>query len=344
MSEKHPLDGANPLHEEQESPFPSQSSVLDESELLRRIVSAYKIGPVKSCRFQERGDADVYRVAARGANYYLKVYRPPHRKVNAESEARFVARLAEGGLPVVRAVSRKDGVYASEVVANEGLRPILLFEEAPPPLPKELPISRMAQLGATIARTHDLADADETSYDLPTFDLETIEVERAPHIRRFANDKGSEFLTAVIEWIRPQLAAILREAPEWGICHADLVLSNVRLGSEGLTLFDFGSMARTYRGYELAVAYWSLGHRYLDQRESCWEAVLKGYGSVRSLPGRLADRLPLFLALREVAFLGGNAATLPLRLGTQPFESGFVSDGLKRIRSILEEAGVPGIG
>ena len=342
MSESQPVDAV--LGGQEETVFPAQSSVLDESALLEHVVREYQIGAAKSCRFLERGDADIYRVKTRGADYYLKVFRPPRSEVHAESEARFVARLAEVGVPVVCAVRRSDGAYASEVFASEGTRPILLFEEAPPPLPKELPVESMAGLGATIARVHEVADTDDSTYEIPARDLKTIEVERALHIREFASEEDSTFMAEVIEWIRPQLAAIPRETPEWGICHADLVMSNVRMGTDGLVLFDFGSIARTYRGFDLSVVYWSLGHRYLDQREELWEAFLKGYESVRSLPDRLAERLPALHALRELAFLGGNAATLPLRLGTEPFESDFMSDGFDRMRSILRQAGAWEIG
>lgn len=323
-----------------ETVFPAQSSVLDESALLERVAGAYEIEPAASCRFLERGATDVYRVATREANYYLKVYRPPNERTRAESEARFVAQLAKGGLPVVQAVRRKDGSFASTVHASEGARPILLFEEAPPPLPKELTLEQMADLGAVVAGVHELADADDTPYDLPTFDLKTIEAERAPHIRQFASTEDAEYMDSVIELLRVRLSEIPREQPEWGICHADLVLSNVRMGAEGVTLFDFGNIARTYRGFDLSVIYWSLGHRYEGQRRACWKALLGGYKSIRSLPDRLPERLPCFLALRELAFLGGNAATLPIRLGTAPFESSFMEDGFDRIRSTLAKPGL----
>jgi len=322
--------------------FPAQSSVLDESKLLESVVRQYPIGSIDSCRFLERGDSDIYRVKAGGADYYLKVHRPPDQRIHSESEARFVARLAEIGLGVVLAVPRTDGAFATEVVASEGPRPMLLFEEAPPPLPKEPPFELMPDLGAAIARVHALGDAEDEAYDLPSFDLQTIELERAPYIRTFATEEDSQFMDKVIEWIRPQLAAIPREAPEWGICHADLVLSNVREAEEGVTLFDFGGMARTYRGYDLTVVYWSLGGRVPDQRDKYWTNLLAGYESVRPLPEKLEERLPAFHALRELSFLGGNAATLPLRLGTEPFEpieSSFVHAGFERIRKILENAG-----
>jgi len=321
--------------------FPSQSSVLDESALQDRVVGEYPIRSVRSCHFLSRGDADIYRVISAGANYYLKVYRPPKKRTHVESEAVFVARLAEAGLPVVRAVRRRDGAFASLALASEGLRPILMFEEAPPPLPRELSTKRMEALGRTIARVHGLADSDPTPYDLPSFDLKTVETERVPHIRRFATEEDRIFMETVVEWIRPQLSEIQRASPEWGICHSDLVLSNVRDGEGGVYLFDFGSIARTYREFELGVVFWSLGHRYLNQREELWGALLNGYEAVRSLPSGLAARLPMLLSLRELAFLGGNAATLPLRLGTEPFESTFIHDGFVRIRSILSEVDEP---
>ncbi len=342
MGTHHAADHSS--EHESEPFFPAQSTVLDESALLQRIVKTYRIGQPESCRFLCRGAADVYRVVARGANYYLKIYRPPSPQAHAESEARFLARLSEAGLPVVRAVPRTDGTYACQVLASEGPRPILLFEEAPPPLPGELVVEQMTALGQTVARMHELADADSAPYDLPTFDLDTIEVERAQDIRQFASEDDAAFMTAVIDWMRPRLAEILREAPEWGICHGDLVLSNVRVGEEGVTLFDFGNITRTYRGLELAIVFWSLGHRYADQRAGCWKALLGGYESIRSLPDGMTERLPIFLILRELAFLGGNATSLPLRLGTEPFESSFMSDGFNRIRSTLKEAGVQDVG
>jgi len=308
--------------------------VLGEAALLRRVVSAYGFGSEASCRFLSRGAADIYRVTAEGTRSYLKVFRPPETKAHAEAGARLVARLAEAGIPVVRAIPRSDGAYASEVRASEGRRPILLFEEAPPPLPEVLDPTLMQEFGTVVAHVHERIDADGTAYDLPAIDLDAILAEKIPSIERFVDQADLEYLNAVVNRIRPQLAGIPREAPEWGVCHADLVLSNVR-GPQGVTLFDFGDAATTYRGLELAVVFWSLGHRYLDQRDALWSAFLDGYQTVRALPDELEARLPAFLALREISFLGGNAATLPLRLGTEPFESDFMRNGFDRIRSYL---------
>jgi len=302
-------------------------------------VRDYAIAPAKSCRFFDRGDSDIYRVETEQHLYYLKVYRPPNTQEQAESEARFVHRLAEANLPVVRPIPRHDGVYASVAYAGEGARPILLFEEAPPPLPRTPSEDQISALGSLVTRVHEIADSEPTPNGISSFDLETLVKERIPAIRTFATtEEDAAFLDNVLAIIRPTIEAIPRTAPEWGLCHADLVLSNARGDAQGVWLFDFGNLACTYRGFDLSIVYWSLGHRDREKRDDLWAAFLGGYTAIRPLPAKLRERLPAYLAMRELALLGGNAESLPLRLGTAPFESTFMHDGFSRIRRILSLA------
>jgi len=90
----------------------------------------------------------------------------------------------------------------------------------------------------------------------------------------------------------------------------------------------------------LAIVYWSLGNRYRDDKNHLWEAFLQGYQCIRPLPEALSERLAIMLILRQIGFLGGNCATLPLRLGTEPFESDFIDNGIKRLKTLVEESGI----
>jgi Ser/Thr protein kinase RdoA (MazF antagonist) len=118
-------------------------------------------------------------------------------------------------------------------------------------------------------------------------------------------------------------------------------MSNVRLTAEGtITLFDFGNAVRTWRAYDLAVIYWSLGNRNRDCRDHLWESFLEGYAAIRPLPEALSARLAEMLILRQISFLGGNCATLPLRLGTAPFESDFLENGMKQLKTLVENSGI----
>ena len=134
--------------------FPAQSSVLDEEALLQRVVPEYDISAAKDCLFFSRGDPDIYQVHTVGPTFYLKVYRPPHPAAQAEAEAHLVADLSRHGASVVAAVRRRGGAFATEVVASEGRRPVLLFEEAPADGLDPLEEDSCRQLGVAVAKLH----------------------------------------------------------------------------------------------------------------------------------------------------------------------------------------------
>lgn len=319
--------------------FPVQSSVLDEKALLSEVVTDYCIPEPESCRFLTRGDADIYRVEAALRNFYLKVYRPPQSLERTEAEASFVWALSVYGIPVVKPVRRIDGSFAFRASAPEGIRPMLLFEEAPPPLPLRLDEELLSQIGEKVASLHKVADDFDTDFGIPEMDVKSFLQEQVFHSGQFLSDLEGAYLQNVSAHLEGFLQRQSRESPEFGLCHADLVLSNVRLTTEGtITLFDFGNAMKTWRALELATVYWSLRNRNQDSQERLWEALLRGYESIRPLPKMLSEGLGSMLVFRQIGFLGGNCATLPLRLGSEPFESGFIEEQVKRLRRFVEES------
>jgi len=323
------------------SAFPVQSSVLDEEALLLRVVKDYCIPTPDSCRFLTRGDADIYRVETATTNFYLKVYRPPQSLELAEAEASFVSALSASGIPVVKPVPRIDGRFAFQVSAPEGTRPMLLFEEAPPPLPSQLDEALLTQIGEKVALVHIAADGFSTDFGVPAMESDVFLKEQVYYTSRFLSKQESAYLCDVSKNLGPILKKLPHTTPDFGLCHADLVISNLRLTTDGtITLFDFGNVLKTWRAFELAVIYWSLGNRYRDCRDHFWKAFLQGYESVRPLPEALAERLAVMLVLRQIGFLGGNCATLPLRLGAEPFESNFIEKGMKQLKKLVEESRV----
>lgn len=321
--------------------FPVQSSVLDEEELFAEVVKDYHIEDAKSCRFLSRGDADIYRVITKTRNFYLKVYRPPKSKEETEAEATLVWALSEAEIPVVKPVHRADHQFAAQVPAPEGMRPMLLYEEAPPPIPGELDERILSRIGAKVALFHNAADRLDTHIGIPEIDVDKALQENVIYTSQFLSEQKSAYLRNVAV----RLGGFLRKQPrntfDFGICHADLVMSNVRMTKEGeITLFDFGNAMKTWRAFELAVIYWSLGHRYENDREKLWRGFLRGYESNRPLPGGLSENLNVLLVFRQISFLGGNCASLPLRLGTEPFESGFIENEIKRLGQFVDQSGI----
>jgi Ser/Thr protein kinase RdoA (MazF antagonist) len=321
--------------------FPVQSSVLDEEELFSEVVKEYCISDPITCRFLSRGDTDIYRVKTLKRNYYLKIYRPPKTLDSAETEASFVWALSNFGAKVVKPVPRRNGQFADQVNAPEGIRPMLMYEEAPPPLPKELDDELLSIIGEKVAFVHNVADNINASFNIPEIDIKEHLRECVYFTSQFLSDKEGKYLKDVATHLRNYLQKQSTISSDFGFCHADLVMSNIRLTEdEVVTFFDFGNALKTWRAYDLSVVHWSLVNRYKDRGDKLWDAFLLGYKSNRPLPILLIENLAALLVLRQIGFLGGNCATLPLRLGTEPFESGFIEQGMSRLKRLVELSGI----
>ena len=316
--------------------FPAQSSVLDEEALLARVVKEYRIREPSTCRFLVRGDSDIYRVSAGGKRFYLKVYRPPITAVQVEAEARLVAGLFSRGVAVVLAVKRRDGDYASEVVATEGRRPILLFEEAPPyPFPL-LEVANAHALGVAIGQLHDAADSLGMGCQLRTVDCDWALNYMLPFAKDHMSHQDYAYLKDLGARIRLRVEELPTGPPDFGLCHNDLALCNIRRSHDGdITFFDFGSAAVSWRASELGVVQQALHRPETSCRhKKMWEAFVEGYASVRALPVDIDELLPVLLLLRRMMGLSGALASCPLRMGTENFSEDFVNSGLAGIREL----------
>ena len=308
--------------------FPAQSSVLDEEALLHRVVGDYDIPSPQACLFLSRGDSDVYRIYTEGPRYYLKVYRPPHSLAWAESEARFVTGLSHLGIPVVGVVERKDGAFATQVVASEGRRPALVFQEAPDAQLAPVDTDACLRFGAALAKLHQAADALDEDYAFRVFDCDYVSQALLPFAERLIDRDDRATLRALVKTMRSRLQYFSTSPPGFGLCHADLVLSNVRLGDDGsIVFFDFGNAAFTWRACDLAVAHQTLARRQAQApHDLLWGAFQRGYAQVRELPEGTEQKLPLFLLLRKVSWIAGVMASCPLRMGIETFSHEWVKE------------------
>ena len=199
----------------------------------------------------------------------------------------------------------------------------------------------MSQIGEKVALVHEIADDIGTSICIPEIDLDEHLQECVYFTSQFLSDQESKYLEEVSTHLKNFLQRQSRTPSEFGLCHADLVMSNIRLTDGGeVTFFDFGNAIRTWRAYDLSVVHWSLVNRYKDNGEKLWGSFLQGYKSSRPLPKLLLEILAVLLVLRQIGFLGGNCASLPLRLGTEPFESGFIEQEMIRLKQLVELSGI----
>ena len=325
--------------------FPAQSSVLDEEALLQRVVPEYDISAAKDCLFFSRGDPDIYQVHTVGPTFYLKVYRPPHPAAQAEAEAHLVADLSRHGASVVAAVRRRGGAFATEVVASEGRRPVLLFEEAPATGLDPLDEDACRQLGIAVAKLHSAGDC------VPRERAALFEpADLVPYVRRLAYEEDYAELESLREKLEEELRSLpgYQEDDDVGWCHCDLVLSNIRRRQDGeIVFFDFGNAAFVSRACELARVRRTLTRPDApEQSEELWAAFLHGYAETRQVPKARdgADQLMILGALRQIRWIGGAMASCPLRMGTETFNREWVRKQLGGVRESVTKIVEPEVG
>ncbi len=330
---RYGLDISNSGQLDDRTVFPAQSSVLDEEVLLQRVDSEYDITEALGCTFHYRGDSDVYHVNTAGPTYYLKIYRPPVSIDQAEAEALFVADLALHGASVVPAVYRNDGSYASEVIAPEGSRAALLFEEVPV---TSFTVSEEAscQLGVAVAQLHTAGDLIDTDYPVLREEHDYL-----PFARRLAYKEDYAELQDLRRKLKRRLSELLvgRDEQDMGWCHDDLVPSNIRRRSDGtVVFFDFGNARFISRGFELSQVRRILRIKDdLDRSKMLWRTFLDAYAEVRPVPDGMTgnDILLIRDAPQEIGWISGAMASCPLRMGTERFNPEWVREHLVQIRT-----------
>ena len=317
--------------------FPVQSSVLDEVTLLKRVVNQFECPRPVSCRFYTRGDSDIYRVTTKESCYYLKVYRPPHPPSQAEAEAEYVTDLAKAGVNVVKPIRRTDGYFATTVDAPEGVRPILLFNEAPAGVIDADCGLTCRELGTAVAGLHQATDALDTDYQIPVFDIDSMATGTLPYAEQYLSTSDFESLTDTVNLANLKLSGASRRKPDFGLCHADLVMSNLRYNvNTGVSFFDFAGAAYTWRLLDIVTASRSMARTLkLNDQDTLLE-VKAGYSSERALPNNFGQLLPAIQIMGWLGWIGGNAATLPLRLGIESMEGNIFTNVIQRIREAAD--------
>jgi Ser/Thr protein kinase RdoA (MazF antagonist) len=314
--------------------FPAVSTVLSADAISERILPLYELTPPVRCRLLSRGLNDTYRVSTGDGDRYLRVYRHGWRSTSAcDAELQVMLELRRAGLEVSVPVPRTDGSLLTVVSAAEGDRQIALFTPAEGEDVREITTRHARAYGRLAARLHEIIDASTVAYDRPTLDETHLIDEPMRAITAWASQLPDcsgdlEFLTRVAGVARERIATLERASPGFGMCHGDLHPGNVRFGDRlQPTLFDFDCCGYGLRSYDMTVFYWNsfLEQRSSNWQDSRWDAFLKGYGEIRSVPEDLHENLPFFLVARHIWLMGldcsGQSDWLPQWLTPDWFSS-----------------------
>ncbi len=245
----------------------------------------------------------VYRVRPSGAEEpphsatrILRLSHVSHRTPDEiAAELAFVGYLHSHGAPVCAPLP-----VEGNTLEVDGPWTAVLFEEAPGRAPEEADQgpSLFEAWGAAIGRFHRLAG----SYAGPP----RRAWEDDPHLDFRARLAAEPTILRRAEALLGRLRALPRDV-DFGMVHGDAHAGNLRLDRGRLRFFDFDDCAERWFAQDIAVVlFYAVLQRWIPDgaRERAARdflpPFLRGYRRERPLPGKLAERLPDFLALREL--------------------------------------------
>jgi Ser/Thr protein kinase RdoA (MazF antagonist) len=267
------------------------------------VEDRYTIGRVVECVLYRSYANEVYRIrAAQGTTYFFKVARRSWRSLDdVRWEAELQIHLNRHRIPVAEPLPQRSGNVVAVLEAPEGRRAAVLYEETlgQKPHPPHSPALYSA-FGAAAARMHDAMDRFDAPSPRParstewlvTMSTAIVSAQLALHSdeRAFVDAFGT-WLAGEIDSRAPSL--------EWGICHGDLTLDNLRIDDNGtVTFFDFDLATPAWRVSDLCGLYtWSLSD---DSAVPLWHAFLAGYRTERRFTEAEEAAVPFFAAAYDL--------------------------------------------
>ncbi len=321
--------------------FPSIASILSPEALIQDVLPGYAIGNVTNCQLFSSGFNHTYRVQTEvGKTYYLRAYRRAWRtQEDILYELDVLNHLKHKDFPAIRPLQYQDGKDYVSVPAPEGLRILVLFNEAPG---RDLSYveepEKMSHIyGQAVAGLHNALDDFDSQHARFRLDLANFIDQPIRYIEPFLVQRPDDWVYVLhfADTLRQRLEQIPENRLERGFCHGDLQGYHAKKGSDGvLTFFDFDCGGFGYRAYDLAVFLWCC--RLEDAVEARWDVFLTAYRGSRSISDLDVQAVPLFVCARYLWHMGVHAQN-SYDWGIEFLNDGYYDTHLKRLRDAEAE-------
>ena len=244
-------------------------------------------------------DNVVYRVAHRGANYYLRLTPASRRtKAQIESELDVLRFLAARSIPAARPVASQtgDNVLLFEGLGLEGLEAQLIacvFTECPGQAFQRHPPADLGAFwlaaGSAMGRLH----------------RELKQFSRPSSFTRMAwSEERWDRFSEVVPATETEAWLLYEELREWwgslnrsnnfGLIHGDFTIKNLHYDDNRISLFDFDCCCEHWFGYELACFLHFFSDYPVAQRRLAYDQTLEGYARTAAVSQELIEQIPLF--------------------------------------------------
>ena len=220
-------------------------------------------------------------------------------------EVDWINYLAEGGIPVSRAVPSRAGRLTEKIDAREGYFIAAAFEKAPgvPPRREDWENGLLGEIGRLLGSMHRLTrryTPPSAAVRRPDWDmgLDTAAEDYLP--------AGEEGVAQAWHALLTQIRRLPKNPDNYGLVHVDVHGGNFFVDQGKITLFDFGDCQYAWFAYDLAMAFfYAIPHRCQKPEQKAFarqafKELIDGYTQESPFDPAWLETIPLFLKLREI--------------------------------------------
>lgn len=288
-------------------PFAAIDSILSPHALLTEVTAAYDLGGPIACIFLNHGLNDHYEAHTARGRYVLRVYHLHWRTMeDILYELDVLLHLDRAGAAVARPIARKAGRLVWTLAAPEGERYAVLFTYAEGEHGLHTD-QRSILYGRVAGQIHNASEGFASDHRRFSIDLEYLIDRPLLSVQPFLARRPAEWrdLQTLGALLKEHIAGLAAQGLETGVCHGDFHGGNCHIKDGLLTFFDFDFCGPGWRAYDVAVFWWSVARN--KRPETLWSSYLQGYAAVRPLRDLERKALPLFVAARQIWYLGSQA-------------------------------------
>ncbi|MGO9604746.1 MAG: phosphotransferase [Candidatus Binataceae bacterium] len=279
-------------------------SALNKEKLAELVSFEYELPSPIACEMFERVTNDLYRVAAGGRTYMLRIYCAGWRTLeDVQYELEVLNHLHRKGFSVSVPVARKNGELAGVLDAVEGPRVFALLTEIATRSPERREDEPL-RYGRAVAAIHNATDDFKSAHRRFHLDLKHLLDDPASALRSGVQHRPND--VAYLEQLSERVRRIFLELPfeemDSGFCHGFPHGVSPPLTADGAIVFrDFDFGGPGWRVYDLATLLYSVSGR---QGEQVRNRFLEGYRQVRNLSDPDFRTIPVFAVLAQIWLLG----------------------------------------
>jgi Ser/Thr protein kinase RdoA (MazF antagonist) len=307
-----------------------QQSVFEEDFIRELIDSRYRLRRVDCCFFC-KGQNDTYRVTSDEGIYYFRVYRHGLRKrAEIHSELKILNTLSVCGLEIGEPVLKLNGSYLNHFNAPEGLRYGVLFKGVNGVFDAQPSLEVSSRFGSLLAKMHNCLEGIEV--ERPKLVLDDVLEEAFKIVDAYGVRKTKHY--SIMEEMSGKLQGKLRgrsDEGDWGLCHGDYYLNNIRVNGEDCGVFDFDCCTYAWRSYDIACFLLSLFVNLKSSRRirPRWNAFITGYKAVRSMSSIDLELIALLGVLRIIWIMTLHSRNAAFDRGISIMDKAYFERGIK---------------